>query len=63
MEYSVRTRRRLRPPTNELARAASTSSGQVEVVIADGSGATRQPLVTRVIEIVSPRARASGAKR
>ncbi|MBL0213969.1 MAG: hypothetical protein IPQ07_08800 [Myxococcales bacterium] len=63
MQYSVRTRRRLRPHTRDLTVPAS---GVVEPAreAADGSGAVKRPLVTQpVIERVSPRALATSWRR
>ncbi len=63
MQYSVRTRRRLRPHTRDLTAAAS---GVVEPAreVADGSGAVQRPLITQpVVERVSPRAMATSWRR
>lgn len=67
MLYSVRTRRRLRPSspgTGDLTHAAATATAIVEQEIADGTGATRRPLMTgRIIERVSPRVIATASHR
>jgi hypothetical protein len=64
MQYSVRTRRRLRPVTGDQARAAAAATAVVEQEIADGTGATRRPLITgRIIERVSPRAVTTAFRR
>ncbi len=54
MQYSVRTRRRLRPQTRDLT---SSTTGEVQGVLADGSGRVKRPLITQpVVERISPRA-------
>jgi hypothetical protein len=61
VQYSVRTRRRLRP-TGEQAPVPTT--GAVETELADGSGAVKRPLITQpVVERVSPRALATSWRR
>jgi hypothetical protein len=63
MQYSVRTRRRLRP-TGDQARAAEAATAIVETKIADGTGATRRPLITgRIVERISPRAITTAFRR
>ncbi len=62
MQYSLRTRRRLRTPTRDVTHAAATAV--VEQILADGTGATRRPLMTgRIVERVSLRALASASRR
>ncbi len=62
MQYSVRTRRRLRP-TRDLPPVPVTA-GEVQGPIADGTGAVKQPMITqRVIERISPRAIPGCSKR
>lgn len=70
MQYSVRTRRRLRPQTRDVAGARATGTSEATVVevveapLANGTGAIRQPLITQpVIERVSPRAMATSWRR
>jgi hypothetical protein len=64
MLYSVRTRRRLRPPTGDQTHAAATATAVVDQEIADGTGATRRPLITgRIVEKVSPRAITTAFRR
>ncbi len=64
MQYSVRTRRRLRPPTGDQTRAAAAATAVVEQEIADGTGATRRPLITgRIVERVSPSAMTTAFRR
>lgn len=64
MQYSLRTRRRLRTPTRDVTHAAATATAVVEQVIADGTGATRRPLMTgRIVERISPRALTSASRR
>lgn len=56
MQYSIRTRHRLRP-TRDVTRAAASVTAVPDPVLADGTGATRRPLVTgRIVERISPRA-------
>jgi hypothetical protein len=62
MQYSVRTRRRLRQHTSEHAPVAT--AGIVQAQIADGSGAVKRPLITQpVIERISPRALINNSSR
>lgn len=64
MQYSVRTRRRLRPATSDLTQAAAQAHAVVEREIADGTGATRRPLITgRIIERVLPSAITTAFRR
>ena len=70
MQYSVRSRRRLRPATGELlpqqvtaARSLAEKSAPT-VVTAEGTGATRNVLLDRpVIERVLPRAKRDSWQR
>ena len=63
MQYSVRTRRRLRPHTSEHAPVVA-STGAVQAPIADGTGAVKRPLITQpVVERISPRAMINNSSR
>jgi hypothetical protein len=64
MQYSLRTRRRLRPTTGDQTRAAAAATAVVEQEIADGTGATRRPLLTgAIVERVLPRAITTAFRR
>ncbi|MBL9019258.1 MAG: hypothetical protein JNL83_34030 [Myxococcales bacterium] len=71
VQYSLRSRRRLRPATGELlpqqvtaARARTKDAPAPAPVLAEGTGATRNVLLDRpVIERVLPRARRDSWQR
>lgn len=64
MQYSLRTRRRLRPSTGDVTHAAAAATRAVELVRAERTGVTRQPLVTvRIVERVAPRAVVTAFRR
>jgi len=63
MQYSVRTRRRLRP-TGDHTHAAQAAIAIVQPVLAEGTGITRRPLITgKIVERVSPRALVTAFRR
>lgn len=69
MQYSVRSRRRLRPATGELLPQQVTAARALAApapapVLAEGTGATRNVLLDRpVIERVLPRAKRDSWQR
>jgi hypothetical protein len=64
VQYSVRTRRRLRPATRDLLPLQSKSTPAPAPVLAEGTGVTRTTLLDRpVIDRVAPRAKRDSWQR